>query len=39
LSYYDVNKKSWVAEPGEFKLYIGNSSRDIKLIKAFKLKK
>ncbi|MEA3437768.1 MAG: glycoside hydrolase family 3 C-terminal domain-containing protein [Thermodesulfobacteriota bacterium] len=38
LSFYDVNKKTWVAEPGEFKIYIGSSSRDIKLIKIFELK-
>jgi beta-glucosidase len=31
FSYYDVNKKSWVVEPGEFEFLIGSSSRDIRL--------
>jgi beta-glucosidase len=30
LAYYNVDKKSWVVEPGAYTLKIGNSSRDIK---------
>jgi len=30
LSYYDIHSQSWVAEPGEFKLLVGSSSRDIR---------
>jgi beta-glucosidase len=37
LSYYDVTKKSWIAEPGQFKVLIGNSSRDIRLEGVFDL--
>jgi beta-glucosidase len=29
LAYYDVSTKSWVVEPGEYKLLAGSSSRDI----------
>lgn len=32
FSYYDPCKKSWAAEPGEFELQVGSSSRDIRLI-------
>lgn len=35
LSFYDVDKKSWIAEHDEFTIYIGSSSRDIKLTKIF----
>ena len=38
LSFYDVNGKKWVAEPGEFELLIGSSSRDIRLKDEFELK-
>ena len=31
LSYYDINRKRWFAEPGEFEFQIGSSSRDIRL--------
>ena len=31
LSYYDVQKKAWVAEPGMFKILVGSSSRDIQV--------
>jgi beta-glucosidase len=37
LSFYDVNKKSWMAEPGKFNVLIGSSSRDIRLNGAFEL--
>jgi beta-glucosidase len=26
FSYYDVNKKDWRAEPGEFQILVGGSS-------------
>lgn len=29
LAYYDINRHDWVVEPGEFKILIGTSSRDI----------
>jgi beta-glucosidase len=29
LAYYDVKTKSWVVEPGQYKLFAGTSSRDI----------
>jgi len=31
FSFYDETKKSWVLEPGEFKISVGSSSRDIRL--------
>ena len=37
LSYYDPYKKQWVAEPGEFELIIGASSRDIRARATFEL--
>ena len=37
LSFYDVETKAWMAEPGEFEILIGSSSRDIKLKKSFML--
>jgi len=37
MAFYDVNKKDWVAEPGEFEVLIGSSSRDIRLKGAFVL--
>ncbi|MHA1728935.1 MAG: beta-glucosidase H [Promethearchaeota archaeon] len=38
LSFYDPLKKEWIAEPGEFKVLIGSSSRDIHLEGTFSLK-
>jgi beta-glucosidase len=38
LSFFDINKKMWVAEPGEFEVLIGSSSKDIKLKETFNLK-
>jgi len=37
LSYYDVHSRSWVAEPGVFKIMMGSSSRDIRQELAFVL--
>jgi beta-glucosidase len=31
LSFYDVNKRKWIAEPGGFEVLVGSSSRDIRL--------
>jgi beta-glucosidase len=38
LGFYDTKTKSWKYEPGEFKVLIGSSSRDIKLQDKFILK-
>ena len=38
FSFYDVEKKQWVAEPGEFEILVGSSSRDIRLKGTFDLK-
>ncbi len=35
LSFYDPLRKGWVAEPGEFLVLVGSSSRDIRLIGSF----
>ncbi|MEN8226739.1 MAG: glycoside hydrolase family 3 C-terminal domain-containing protein [Bacteroidota bacterium] len=37
LSFYDINSRSWIAEPGEFNVLIGSSSRDIRITQDFKL--
>ena len=37
LSFYDDVKKKWVAEPGDFEVLIGSSSRDIRLKDSFML--
>lgn len=31
MSFYDETKKAWIAEPGEFEVLVGASSRDIRL--------
>ncbi|HZY43063.1 MAG TPA: fibronectin type III-like domain-contianing protein [Anaerolineae bacterium] len=37
LSFYDPDRKRWVAEPGEFEVWIGSSSRDIRVKATFTL--
>jgi beta-glucosidase len=37
FSYYDVNKKDWTAEPGEFSILVGGSSDNTPLRGAFVL--
>ncbi len=39
LKFYDPSTKSWIAEPGKFKAYIGSSSTDIRATVPFELKK
>jgi beta-glucosidase len=31
FSYYDPHKQAWIAEPGEFDVLVGSSSRDIRV--------
>lgn len=35
LAYYDPKRHDWVIEPGEFKIMVGSSSRDIRLEASF----
>ena len=37
MSFYDPAKKAWVAEPGEFEVWAGSSSSDIRLKGTFTL--
>ncbi len=37
LSFYDPYKQAWVAEPGEFEVLVGSSSRDIRQKMKFRL--
>ncbi len=37
LSYFDPHQAAWVAEPGEFEVLVGASSRDIRLCGSFVL--
>ena len=37
LSFYNPDRKQWVAEPGEFEVLIGSSSRDIRVRATFEL--
>ncbi|MFA5339774.1 MAG: glycoside hydrolase family 3 C-terminal domain-containing protein [Candidatus Omnitrophota bacterium] len=39
FAFYDVDKKDWTANPGEFEIEAGSSSRDIKLKGTFTLQK
>jgi len=38
LSFYDPDQKQWVAEPGEFEVLVGSSSRDIRASASFTLR-
>lgn len=37
LSFFNAEKHQWIAEPGDFEAWIGNSSTDIKAKVSFKL--
>jgi hypothetical protein len=37
LSFYDPGQRQWIAEPGQFEVLIGSSSRDIRLHERFEL--
>jgi len=37
LSFYDPDREQWVAEPGEFEVLVGSSSRDVRARATFKL--
>ncbi|MGC8781628.1 MAG: glycoside hydrolase family 3 C-terminal domain-containing protein, partial [Anaerolineae bacterium] len=37
LAFYDPDRKAWIAEPGEFEVLIGSSSRDIRARAMFRL--
>jgi beta-glucosidase len=37
LSFFDVSRRQWVAEPGTFEVLVGGSSRDIRLKGEFEL--
>jgi beta-glucosidase len=37
MSFYDPARKDWVAEPGTFEVWIGSSSRDVRLKGSFEL--
>jgi beta-glucosidase len=39
FAFYDPEKKSWIAEAGDFKILVGGSSRDIELQQGFRLAK
>lgn len=38
LAFYDPARKDWAAEPGEFEIRVGSSSRDIRLKGTFELR-
>ena len=35
MAFYDVTKKQWMVEPGQFKILVGSSSRDIRVSTEF----
>jgi len=35
FSYYDVDAKSWRMDPGEFAIYVGDSSGSVRLKRSF----
>jgi len=37
LAFYDPQQKKWLAEPGEYELRVGSSSRDIRTTERFRL--
>lgn len=37
LSYYDPARQQWVTAPGTYRVYVGSSSRDIRLTGAFRV--
>lgn len=37
FSYYAVEQKKWIMDPGEYLIQVGTSSRDLSLVKAIKL--
>jgi len=37
LSYYDPDKKGWIAEKGVFEVLVGSSSRDIRIFGSFEV--
>jgi beta-glucosidase len=39
FAFYDPEKKSWIAEAGDFKILVGGSSRDIELQQDYRLAK
>ncbi len=38
LAFYHPNRRRWVAEPGQFEVLVGSSSRDIRLTGQFELR-
>jgi beta-glucosidase len=38
FAFYNLNKKSWTVEPGEFEILMGSSSRDIRLKNKIEIK-
>jgi beta-glucosidase len=37
MSIFDVDKNGWQVMPGEYKVYVGSSSRDLPLVKALNI--
>jgi beta-glucosidase len=37
LSFYDLSRQGWLAEPGEFEVLVGSSSQDVRLTGCFAL--